>query len=78
VSDQALVLEKIETEKVEQRVKIAGVDFDDKKLKLDTAQTVSDIANKTKETRVKEEQVKKMSTSKPGYNEKGMKSNNKE
>lgn len=47
-AEQALVLEQINTEKVDQRVKMAGVKFDTDKMSIEKARTVHDI---TKERR---------------------------
>jgi hypothetical protein len=44
-AETRLVEEKIVTEKVDQQVKLAGVQFDEDKLKIERARTVSDIEN---------------------------------
>jgi len=44
-ADTRLIEEKIVTEKVEQQVKLAGVQFDEDKLKIERARTVADIEN---------------------------------
>jgi hypothetical protein len=44
-AETRLVEEKIVTEKVDQQVKLAGVQFDEDKLKIERARTISDIEN---------------------------------
>jgi len=67
---KALTLEQIATERLEQQVKIAGVGFDEEKLKIERAQLVNDIKKRH------DEAITKISENKPGYNERGLKSNN--
>lgn len=43
IAEKALTEEKIQSEKVSQRVAMAGVSFDNKKLKMEEARTVNDI-----------------------------------
>jgi hypothetical protein len=52
-ADLALVLEQVNSEKVEQQIKIKGVEFDAAKLKMDQARTVADITSAAKAAKTK-------------------------
>ena len=67
-----LVQEKLVSERVDQQVKLAGVSFDQEQIKINKAKVVSGIRNDVDKNFI--ESMK----NKPGYNEKGIKSNNKE
>lgn len=71
-TESLLVAEKINTEKVEQQVRLAGIQFDDENLKIERAKTVSDIEKTRKLV------PKSRSQGTPPYKEKGLKSNNQE
>ena len=51
-AETQLLREKIQTEKVEQEVKMLGTDFDKTKLKIEEAQTISDIKNTEEKTKI--------------------------
>ena len=51
-AETELVVEKIQTEKVEQEVKMLGTDFDKKKLELEEAQTINNIKNTTDKNKI--------------------------
>lgn len=67
----ALIREKIVTERVGQQVKLAGIRFDEEKLKIERAKVVQELENQERETSIVSAQGNK-----PGYNETGMVSNN--
>ena len=67
-ADTALIAEKIVTERVEQRVKLKGIEFDEAKIALERTQVLHQLAGKLDD--------KMPSTDKAGYNERGMESNN--
>lgn len=77
-----LILEQINTERVEQMVKMSGVDFDSEKLAIERAKAVSDIEAAKEDGVVKRAETANKITAeakKKGtepYQEKGMKSNN--
>jgi len=51
IADAELTVEKIQTEKVLQQVKAMGTGFDDRKLRLEEAQTISGIKNAEEQNR---------------------------
>jgi len=53
VAETQLVVAQIESERVEQQVKIKGVEFDEKKITMDQARTVADISKGAKEANAK-------------------------
>lgn len=62
-----LTLEKINTEKVNQGVKTAGVGFDAEKIKMDKAKTVSELTSKVRESKgAKQPERPKVVTPTPG------------
>jgi hypothetical protein len=75
-----LTVEQIMSEKIKQRVQIAGVAFDEETLKMERARIVSDIEAEAKSRRV--EGIKagldfvSKTANRPGYNEQGLRSNN--
>jgi len=75
-----LTVEQIMSEKIKQRVQIAGVAFDEETLKMERARIVSDIEAEAKSRRV--EGIKagldfvSKAANRPGYNEQGLRSNN--
>jgi hypothetical protein len=71
MADRDLIIEKIVTERVTQQQIIAGIQFDQEQLKIERAKVVNDIEKSSKANEIA------MSKAKTGYNEKGMKSNNK-
>lgn len=82
-AEKELTVEKIMTEKVQQQVAMAGVQFDKEKLAMDRAKIVSDIENEAegRYERGVDAAVKmagSVQKNRPGYNERGLKSNNKE
>lgn len=78
-----LIMEKINTERVEQAVKMHGIDFDSEKLAIERARLVADIEDAAEDKKIKRvEAVDKItkSSEKRGtapFKEKGMKSDNK-
>ena len=48
-AERALVIEKINTEKVDQQVKIAGVEFDKEQMEVNRAKTVAEIEKQSQE-----------------------------
>lgn len=81
-ADAALSVEKIATERIEQQVKIAGVKYDEEELKIRRAELITTIQREL--TAGNGDGVKKgepaasAQNNRPGYNERGMKSNNQE
>ncbi|MBU2177546.1 MAG: hypothetical protein KJ556_20840, partial [Gammaproteobacteria bacterium] len=83
-ADAALIAAKIRTEEVEQEVKMAGIGFDQEKLKIERAKTVDAIQDA--KDRIKIDRAKVANeitrnaeqTGTPPYREKGLKSNNQE
>lgn len=82
IAERDLIIEKTVTERVEQQVKLAGIGFDEESMKLERAKLVSQIESEAKAH--SRESVKmgmdfvSKQTNKPGYNERGIVSNNKE
>jgi hypothetical protein len=66
----ALIDEKIRSERVEQLVKMEGINFDDQKLKIERARLVNDLAGKIRPDAAKQSEAAM------GFTEKGIKSNN--
>jgi hypothetical protein len=66
----ALIDEKIRSERVEQLVKMEGINFDDQKLKIERARLVNDLAGKIRPDAAKQSEATM------GFTEKGIKSNN--
>lgn len=79
-AEKTLTIEKALTERVEQQVKLAGVDFDMQTLAMERAKLVNDIedSGNAATDRMMNTAIKagSMQRNKPGFNEKGMKSNN--
>lgn len=80
-AETALTMAKTQTEAVNQEVALAGVQFDEAAMKIKRAETVhnmeSNIKDHNKEdTKVAADMVSNL-TNKPGWNEKGIQSNNK-
>ena len=80
-----LIKEQVNSEKVEQTVKLAGMGFDKEKLAMERAQTVSEIRKADKEIKMIGKDAKKTEPTKSAnkreqgaHIEKGVKSNNKE
>lgn len=79
-AEAALTAAKVQTEAVKQEVMLAGVKFDEDKMKLERAEAVHKMEENIKQdgredARVATEAVKTINAS-SGYNERGMKSNN--
>lgn len=75
LADRDLVREKIVTEQVNQQATQAGIRFDEEQLKIKRAEVVTKAeANVNK---FETDMMSSMAKNKPGYNEKGGKSNNK-
>jgi hypothetical protein len=76
-ADAMLTMEKIVSERIDQQVKAAGVAFDEESLKMQRAKLVSEIQQGIKELKIEGlSQIASMLQNSPGYNEQGMKSNN--
>ena len=76
----ALVQEKILTERVEQQVKMKGIEFDEEKLKIERARVVEEMQNDVRKEGLERAKITASAKQKgtAPYKEKGMKSNNKE
>jgi len=61
------------TEKVTQEVKLSGITFDKEKLMIERAKIIAEMETAAMDH---EEQLASGQNNRPGYNEKGMKSNN--
>ena len=57
LAEVQLTMEKINTEKVEQMVKLAGVEFDKDKLAIERAKTVKDIEATEEELKLKDKEI---------------------
>jgi len=83
-AEAALIAAKIRTEQVDQEVKMAGVGFDQEKIKLERAKTVNDIQSAREGRKIDRAKIAAdltKSADKKGtapYKEKGLKSNNEE
>ena len=79
-ADIALVQEKILTERVEQQVKMKGIEFDEEKLKIERARVVEEMQNDVRKEGLERAKITASAKQKgtAPYKEKGMKSNNKE
>lgn len=78
-ADAMLTLEKITSERIDQQVKAAGVRFDIETLKQNRAKIVAEIEANLKQMKLDGLlELASMLKNKPGYNEQGMKSNNRE
>jgi len=82
LAERDLIIEKTVTERVEQQVKMAGVGFDEEKMEMERAKIVQAIEN---DAHSRHSEGVKMGldlvsaqNNKPGYNERGLKSNNQE
>jgi hypothetical protein len=69
IAEKELTVERSISEKVDQQVKLAGIGFDKEKMSIERAALVS---------KIDAEVVASMQGNKPGYNERGIKSNNME
>jgi hypothetical protein len=80
VAERDLLIEKALTEKVDQQVKLAGVAFDDQTLQMQRAKMVADIeaeaANRHAGAVKTGLDFVSKQTNRPGFNEKGKKSDN--
>lgn len=81
-AEAALIAAKVQTEAVNQQVALAGVQFDEDKMKLERAQAVhgmeQGIKTNTREDRKIQNAAVSNLNNRPGYNESGMQSNNKQ
>jgi len=80
VAERDLLIEKTLTEKVDQQVKLAGVQFDEETMKLQRAKLVADIEREAADrhagaVKTGLDFVSKQNN-RPGFNEKGKKSDN--
>lgn len=82
-AEAALIAEKILTERVKQQQILKGIEFDEDMLQMERAKIVSELEHAAKaserddfKTGVEAAKVVTASKNQPGYNEKGMKSNN--
>jgi hypothetical protein len=66
VADQGLIMEKINTEKIDQEVKVKGIEFDEGKLTMDKATTVANITKAAKEANSVALERPKVTGSTPG------------
>lgn len=83
IAERELLVEKTMTEKVTQQVKMAGVEFDKEKLSMERAKLVTDIEKEAagqheRGIKLGMDAVASAQNNQPGYNERGLKSNNKE
>ena len=80
IEEARLAKEKIMTERVQQNTMLAGVEFDEEKLKIERAKVVADIEKGEVEEVIKDEELtqKSKETTQGPYREKGGKSNNKD
>jgi hypothetical protein len=82
MAEAQLIQEKILTERVNQQVKIKGVEFDEEKLKIERAKLIEDMKNLQEKNlierskAVSEITASARSNSQGPYREKGLESNN--
>lgn len=80
MAERDLIIEKTATERLMQQVKAAGVAFDEESLKMQRAKIVADIEAKMKADHWEGVKVGldfvSAQNNRPGYNERGLKSNN--
>jgi len=69
-ADSMLKQEQVVTERVKQQIQVQGVKFDEEKLQIERAKVVSQIKE------AESNSMAKGSGNRPGYNERGLKSNN--
>ena len=76
----ALIQEKILTERVDQQVKMKGIEFDEEKLKIERARVVEEMQNDVRKDGIERAKITASAKQKgtAPYKEKGLKSNNKE
>lgn len=85
IADRDLILEKIKTEKVEQQVKLSGVEYDAETIRLNKAKAIKEIEDRDENIKLERvktisdiETKKSESRGSPPYRERGLKSNNEE
>lgn len=76
LAERDLIREQIVTERVKQQQVQAGIVFDEEQLKIERAKVVADMKKNVNDFEADMAKTT-MAKNKPGYNEKGMKSNNK-
>lgn len=76
-AEKALTIEKITTERVEQQVRLMGIKYDEEMLKIERAKVVADVEKANKAMEMGEKQPPNYKQ-RQGYQERGLKSNNKE
>jgi hypothetical protein len=75
----ALTMEQINSEKVDQQVKLAGVQFDKEKMTIERARTVADVEDAhRKDTIERGKLIVSAQKNRPGFNEQGLESDNQE
>jgi hypothetical protein len=77
-AETQLVIEKIVTERVDQEVRMAGIRYDEEELKIRRAELIREIATAQNSEDGRGSDKTQASKQKAGYQERGMKSNNRE
>lgn len=75
-AERALVIEKINSERLDQRVKVAGIQLDDEQMAINRAKTVAEVEEMSKKSEIERASFVSNLENRPGYNEKGISSNN--
>lgn len=81
IAERDLIVEKTLTERVDQQVKLAGMNYDEEELKMRRAEIVSGIENEARKEHLEGMKaglnfVASAQKNRPGFNEKGIKSDN--